>query len=175
VRVCVCVRVCTCVRAHVCRAVCVCVCVAGAHVCRAPGLGRMCVVLQVLVLLQVLGQVLGPGPPPSPLITVHPPTKLYFRQSRATPEPENKYIFNDTGTTPEGQTRYLPGMISKRYGTQLSGRVVPSVLPRCALRLTTLCLMSCHFVPSVLPRALRLTALCLASYRVMPNVLPLCA
>ena len=27
--------------------------------CRAPGLGRMCVVLQVLVLLQVLGQVLG--------------------------------------------------------------------------------------------------------------------
>jgi len=117
----------------------------------------------------------GAGAGPSPLITVHPPTKLYFRQSRATPEPENKYIFNDTGTTPEGQTRYLPGMISKRYGTQLSGRVVPSVLPRCALRLTTLCLMSCHFVPSVLPRALRLTALCLASYRVMPNVLPLCA
>jgi len=54
-----------------------CVCVAGAHVCRAPGavkecrtpgvvrsvvlqvLGRMCVVLQVLGLLQELGQVLG--------------------------------------------------------------------------------------------------------------------
>ena len=61
----------------VCVFVCVYVCGAGAHVCRAPGavqecrapgvvqecrasnLGRMCVVLQVLGLLQVLGQVLG--------------------------------------------------------------------------------------------------------------------
>ena len=58
----------------------------------------------------------GAGAGPSPLITVHSPTKLYFRQSWATPEPQNKYISNDTGTTPEGKKRYLPEMISKRYG-----------------------------------------------------------
>jgi hypothetical protein len=65
-------------------------------------LGRMCVVLQVLgrmcVVLQVLGQLLGLvlqvlvlglglglGVGPSPLITVHPPTKLYLRQIPSNP------------------------------------------------------------------------------------------
>jgi hypothetical protein len=83
---CVCEYACTCacvrahVRAHVRRAVCVCVClcvcVAGAHVCRAPGavqechapgLGCMCVMLQVLG----LGLGLGRGLLCSSLIT-HP-------------------------------------------------------------------------------------------------------
>ena len=53
----------------------------------------------------------GAGGGPSPLITVHPPTKLYFRQSPETPESQNKYILNDTGTTSEGNKRYLPRMI----------------------------------------------------------------
>jgi hypothetical protein len=83
-------------------------------------LGRMCVVLQVLGLLQVLGQVLGQVLQVLGLglglglgrglllITVHPPTKLHFRQSWATPEPQNKSI-NDTGTTPEGKKVSYPG------------------------------------------------------------------
>jgi len=98
-------------------------------------LGRMCVVLQVLsrsvvlqvlsrsVVLQVLGRMcvvlqvlgLGRGWGRGHLRSVHPPTKHYFRQPRATPEPQHKYMLNDTGTTPEGKKRYLPGMISKRY------------------------------------------------------------
>ena len=58
------------------------------------------------------------GAGPSPLITVNPRTKLYFRQSRATLEPQNKNIFNDTGTTPEEKKHYLPGIILKRYGNR---------------------------------------------------------
>ena len=99
-------------------------------------LGRMCVVLQVLsrsvvlqvlsrsVVLQVLGRMcvvlqvlgLGRGWGRGHLRSVHPPTKLHFRQSRATPEPQNKYFLNDTRTTPEGKQLYLPGIISDRYG-----------------------------------------------------------
>jgi len=89
---------------------------AGAHVCRAPGAVQECRapgagahVCCAAGAEQVLGLMLGLGLGPSPLITVHPPTKLYFRQSRATPEPQNKYILNDTGTTPEGKKRYYPG------------------------------------------------------------------
>jgi hypothetical protein len=74
----------------------------------------MCVVLQVLGLLQVLGQVLGlvlqglgrgrgRGLLRSSLFT-HP-QNFIFCQSRATPEPQNNYIINDTGTTPEGKKR----------------------------------------------------------------------
>ena len=109
--VCVCVRMCVvlcvCMCVYVCVCLCVCVCVCcwgrcsrfwGAYVYRAAGAGA------------------GAGARPSPLITVHPPTKLKFCQFRATPEPQNKYIFNDTGNIPEGKKRYLPGMISERYG-----------------------------------------------------------
>ena len=64
---------CTCVRAHVCRAA-----GAGVHVCRAAGAGAGA------------GAKAGAGAGPYPLI--HPPTKLYFRQSEATPETQiNKY------------------------------------------------------------------------------------
>ena len=49
---------------------------AGAHVCRAAGAGA------------AAGAGVGTGAGPPPLITVHPPTELYFRQSRATPEPQ---------------------------------------------------------------------------------------
>jgi hypothetical protein len=83
-----------------------CACVR-AHVCRAAGAGAGA---------EGAGAGAGAGAGPSPLITVHPLTKLYFRQSRATPEPQNKYILNDTETTPEGKKRYSPGMISERYG-----------------------------------------------------------
>jgi len=73
---------------YVCVFVCVCVCRApgavqecrapgaGAHVCRAAGAGA------------AAGAGVGTGAGPPPLITVHPPTELYFRQSRATPEPQ---------------------------------------------------------------------------------------
>ena len=57
-----------------------------AHVCRAAGAGA-----------GAGDGAAGAGPGagagaaagPSPLITVHPPTKLHFRQSWATPEPQN--------------------------------------------------------------------------------------
>ena len=47
---------------------------------------------------------------PSPIITVQPPTKLYFRQNPETPAPLNKYVFYDADITPEGKQRYLPGV-----------------------------------------------------------------
>ena len=60
----------------------------------------------------------GGGPwGPSPLITVQPPTKFYFCQSRATPEPPSKYIINDTRITPKAKKRYLPGCVV--WGTVL--------------------------------------------------------
>jgi len=110
-RVCVCVRMC--VVLCVCKCVCVfvCVCDAGAHVCRAPGAVQECrapgagahVCRAAGAGAGAAGAGAGAGVEagtgPSPLITVHPPTKLYFRQSQATPEPQNKYTLNDTGTT----------------------------------------------------------------------------
>ena len=97
-----------CVRAHVCCAVCVHVCVrvcgAGAHVCRdpsavkecrAPGVVQECRdpgagahVCRAAGAGAAAGAGVGTGAGPPPLITVHPPTELYFRQSRATPEPQ---------------------------------------------------------------------------------------
>ena len=111
-----------CVRAHVCSAA-----GAGAHVCLAPGLsrsvvlqvlGRMCVVLQVLVLVLML--VLGRGLLRSSLFT--------HRQNFISANPEqprslkinNNHICNDTRTTLEDKKRYLPGMISERYGKQIN-------------------------------------------------------
>ena len=70
----------------------------GVHVCHAAGAGAGAAGAGD-------GEGAGAGAGPSPPITVHSPTKLYFRQSRATPEPQNKYILNDTGTTPEGKKR----------------------------------------------------------------------
>ena len=71
---------------------------AGAHVCRSAGAGT-----GAGAGAAGPGAGAGAGVGPSPLITVHPPTKLYFCQSRASPEPQNKYILNDTGTIPEGK------------------------------------------------------------------------
>ena len=69
----VCVRMCVVLCVYVCSRVCG----AGAHVCRAAGAGA------------AAGAGVGTGAGPPPLITVHPPTELCFRQSRATPEPQN--------------------------------------------------------------------------------------
>ena len=64
---------------------------AGAHVCRAPGAVQECRAPGAGAHVCRAGAAAGagarPGAGPSPLITVHPPTKLYFRQSRATLEP----------------------------------------------------------------------------------------
>ena len=112
---------------------------AGAHVCRAPGAVQECRAPGAEVHVchaagagagagaGAAGAGAGAGARPSPLITVHPPTKLYFRQSRATPEPQNKYMLNDTGTTPEGKKCYLPGMISERYSRLKSTKFLQSV------------------------------------------------
>ena len=98
----------------VCEYACTCACVR-AHVFRAAGAGAGAPWCSGACVSCCRCWGWGGGGP-SPLITVYPPTKLYFRQSRATPEPQNKYILNGTGTTSEGKKRYLPGMISERYG-----------------------------------------------------------
>ena len=87
---------------------------AGAHVCRAAGAGAGA---GAGASAAGAGAGAGTGAGPSPLITVHPPTKLYFRQSRATPEPQKlkKYI-KRYRNHPGGQKCYLPGMILEKYG-----------------------------------------------------------
>ena len=73
---------------------------AGAYVCRAPGAvqecrapgaeAHVCRVAGAGAAAGVgAGAGAGAGAGPPPLITVHPPTELCFRQSRATPEPQN--------------------------------------------------------------------------------------
>ena len=79
-------------------------------------LGRMCVVLQVLGLLQMLGQVLGLvlqvlGLGLGRGLLAHdgsPTHKTLFLPIPATLEPRNKFI-NDTGTIPEGKNVIYPG------------------------------------------------------------------
>jgi len=74
---------------------------AGAHVCRAPGAVQECCAPGAGAAAGAgagagagaAGAGAGAGAGPSPLITVHPSTKLYFCQSWSTLKPQNKYIY----------------------------------------------------------------------------------
>jgi hypothetical protein len=47
----------------------------------------------------------GQGERKSQLLSVRPPTKLYFCQSQTRSLKKNIYLLNDTGTTLEGKRR----------------------------------------------------------------------
>jgi len=66
----------------------------------------------------------GPGTVKSNLLSVWPPTKLYFWQSRATPEPPNENVKKITGIIPDGKNHYLPWVIQERYDRKKSNPII---------------------------------------------------